>query len=98
MSAPAFRLGQIVATSGALEALGRNNSNGMEYIARHASGDWGDLCDEDKMANESAVKNGARILSAYSLNDGTKIWLITDAVVDEFGNRQATTILLPEEY
>ena len=95
---PKFSLGRVVATPGALNALEESGESPGVLLNRHSQNDWGDLCEEDKMANESALKNGARILSAYRLKDGTKIWLITDAVVDEFGNRQATTILLPEEY
>jgi len=93
-----FHLGPLVATRGALEALGRNGSTGLELLARHARGDWGDLCDEDKRANDAAIRTGARILSAYHLADGTKIWIITDAEIDDNHNRQATTILLPDEY
>lgn len=48
--------------------------------------------------NDEAVQTGARILSAYHLADGTKIWIITEAEIDEKHNRQETTILLPEEY
>jgi len=93
-----FSLGQTVATPGALEALRRNNSNGLEYIQRHATGDWGIVCEEDKQANDDALSTGARLLSAYFLPDETKLWIITDAVIDDQGNRQATTLLLPEEY
>ncbi len=93
-----FSLGQTVATPGALEALERNNTNGLEYLSRHASGDWGTVCDEDKQANNEALETGARLLSAYTLPDSTKLWIITDAVIDDQGNRQATTLLLPEEY
>jgi hypothetical protein len=35
---------------------------------------------------------GERIVSAYRLADGAKIWIITEA------DRSATTILLPSEY
>ena len=92
-----FGLGQTVATPGALEALCRNNSTGLEYLRRHASGDWGIVCDDDKQANNHALHSGARLLSAYFLPDETKLWIITEAQ-DEDGNRQATTLLLPEEY
>ncbi|NLN92782.1 MAG: hypothetical protein GX130_05655 [Candidatus Hydrogenedens sp.] len=95
---PSFSLGMTVITPGALAALGRNNSTGLEYLTRHATGDWGDLCKDDKQANDEAIQTGARILSAYHLADGTKIWIITEAEIDEKHNRQATTILLPEEY
>ncbi len=92
-----FDLGQIVATPGALEVLQRNNSTGLEYLRRHASGDWGIVCEEDKQANDDALPTGARLLSAYFLPDETKLWIITDAE-DDKGKRQATTFLLPEEY
>jgi hypothetical protein len=92
-----FSLGQIVATPGALEALQRNNVTGFNYLRKHASGDWGIVCEEDKQANESALNNGARLMSAYFLPDETKLWIITEAAGDD-GNRAATTLLLPDEY
>ena len=92
-----FSLGQTVATPGALEALQRNNTTGLDYLRRHASGDWGIVCEEDKQANEEALKSGARLLSAYFLPDETKLWIITEAANDQ-GNRAASTLLLPDEY
>jgi hypothetical protein len=92
-----FSLGQIVATPGALEALQRNNVTGFDFLRRHASGDWGIVCEEDKQANEEALKTGARLMSAYFLPDETKLWVITEATGDD-GNRSATTLLLPDEY
>jgi hypothetical protein len=92
-----FDIGQTVATPGALEALHRNDSTGLEYLRRHASGDWGIVCEDDKQANDDALRSGARLLSAYFLPDETKLWIITDAA-DDKGRRQATTFLLPEEY
>ena len=97
MSDKSFSLGPVVATPGALEALGRNGSTGLEYLQRHARGEWGELCDEDRKANDAALQSGARLLSAYRLGDGTRIWIITEAD-DGHGNRAATTVLLPEEY
>jgi hypothetical protein len=92
MATSRFPLGQTVATPGALEALRSAGETPLPYLVRHASGDWGDVDEEDKAENELAVKDGLRILSAYRLADGTKIWVITEA------DRSATTILLPEEY
>ena len=87
-----FPLGQTVATPGALEALMRAEQSPSELLTRHVLGDWGDLCDEDKEANERALEHGGRIFSAYIIEDGTKFWVITEA------DRSATTILLPQEY
>jgi hypothetical protein len=55
-------------------------------------GDWGDLDEEDRRENERSLEDGCRLLSAYHLRDGTKIWIITEA------DRSATTLLLPSEY
>lgn len=61
-------------------------------LARHVSGDWGDMDAHDKRANNAAVKEGNRIFSAYNLPLLHKVWIITEA------DRSSTTILLPEEY
>ena len=95
---PKFRLGQVVATPGALEAFVKASDDPTVYLRRHQTGDWGDLDAEDKQANDHAVahendtERQGRVLSAYRLKDGTKIWIITER------DRSATTILLPEEY
>ena len=85
-----FPLGRTVITRGALDAL--DDTDVHTGIARHASGDWGDLCPEDKQANDEALRVGARVLSAYHIDSGQKFWIITEA------DRSATTVLLPEEY
>jgi hypothetical protein len=87
-----FPLGRIVATPGALRALAAANADPVRYVARHASGEWGDLDADDRAANEQALRDGARLLSAYRLPDGERLWIITEA------DRSATTLLLPDEY
>ena len=87
-----FRLGQLLSTPGAIEAATTSGDNLLMYVARHASGDWGTVDTADRQANDEALVAGARLLSAYLLRDGTKIWIITEA------DRAATTVLLPDEY
>ena len=93
-----FLLGTIVATPGALEALKRTGEQPGALLLRHQVGDWGDLDQEDKQANDVAVRyegkreEQQRVLSSYRLKDRTKIWVITEH------DRSSTTILLPEEY
>jgi hypothetical protein len=94
---PLFKLGQVVATPGALEALAKAGQQPWEFLAQHVQGQWGDLDDEDRRLNDEAVKDGSRLLSAYALKTGQKVWVITEAV-DDHGSRAATTILLPDEY
>lgn len=84
-----FPLGQILAKPGALKALAAANLNPVVFILRHAAGDWGNLSHDDMRANAQALKNGSRILSAYILGTGVKVWIITEAAGDE-GNRETT--------
>ena len=92
-----FSLGRIVATPGALEALRNAGQTSGEFLARHVTGDWGDLHEDDRQLNDAALIDGSRILSAYVTRKGTRIWIITEAV-NEVGLRYCTTTLLPEEY
>lgn len=89
---PLFPMGQIVATPGALAALAAAGQTPFEFLVRHNAGDWGDLVEEDRRENERALQHGSRLFSAYKLNDGAKIWLITE------WDRSVTTILTPMEY
>ncbi len=86
----AFPLGRTVITRGALHALQQDDVRNA--LARHVRGDWGDVCSEDRSANDEALTFGGRLLSAYRTSGGTKFWVITEA------DRSATTVLLPEEY
>jgi hypothetical protein len=87
-----FPLGQVVATPGALHALEAADVPGTDYLQRHVSGDWGDLCAEDVAENRRSLERGFRILSSYRLPTDVRLWVITEA------DRSVTTLLLPEEY
>ena len=89
-----FALGQVYLTRGVNEKLGSDEVFAKfvsDCLGRHAEGDWGDLCAEDKEENELSIKEGFRLLSAYQYQD-QKIWIITEA------DRSATTVLFPDEY
>ena len=90
MRAP-LPLGRIVATPGALKLLGESGGHPFDYLARHAAGDWGDLCAFDRRQNDIALRHGYRIFSSYDVS-AERVWIITEA------DRSVTTILLPEEY
>jgi len=92
MNPPKFPLGQLVSTPGALRALAEAGQSPQEFVDRHVRGDWGELSDEDRGENERSITESLRILSAYRLRDGIKIWIITEA------DRSTTCMLLPDEY
>ena len=85
-----FNPGTIVATPGALELV-EQGVNLTAFLQRHISGNWGDLCPEDKAENDFSLANGYRLLSSYNTPCG-KLWIITEA------DCSATTFLIPEEY
>lgn len=85
-----FRCGQIVATPNALSQLSQKDV--LTALQRHQSGDWGDVCEEDRQANERALTDGSRLFSVYHSEKGPKFWVITEA------DRSATTVLMPEDY
>jgi hypothetical protein len=95
-----FYLGNIVATPGALAALREANVDPLSLLMRHVRNDWGDLSAEDKRLNDEALNHGGRILSAYVLPDGVKVWVITEAQSedDKPESRMSTCLLLPSEY
>ena len=55
----------------------------MEFLTRHARGDWGELSADDVAENEVSLKNGFRLLSSYTTTRA---------------DRSLTTLLLPDEY
>ena len=90
MTAP-LTLGRVVATPGALKLLSEIGEEPFDFLARHETGDWGDLCAFDRRQNEIALRDGYRVFSSYDVS-AERVWVITEA------DRSVTTILLPEEY
>lgn len=85
-----FELGQTLITPQARDALHPEDVLGA--LCRHSSGDWGDVCDEDRQENEFSLSRYLRLLSVYHDRRGKKFWIITEA------DRSATTVLLPDDY
>ena len=87
-----FQLGEVVATTGAVETMQELNVTPQQLLQLHVNGDWGSVDPEDAKSNDAAVKDGDRILSSYRIGEHTRIWVITE------WDRSVTTLLLPSEY
>jgi hypothetical protein len=87
-----FPLGQVVATRNVLKALTKAGVDPAQLLARHQSGDWGQVCAADARENERSLRHGWRVLSNYTLRTGAKVWLLIES------DRSVTTILKPEDY
>ena len=72
-------------------------------LARHDNSDWGDLDDEDRAANQLALRgHEGRLFSRFVVpdslaadSDEEAVWIITDDLEDP---DTATTILWPSDY
>jgi hypothetical protein len=89
---PLFTLGHVVATPGALAALGKAGQQPGDFLSRHVTGDWGEVPPEEIKENEFSLKHGFRVSSANRTSAGDKVWVITEA------DRSSTMVPLPEEY
>ena len=86
---PLFPLGEIVITANAQGTL--DTADVQQGLSRHARGDWGEVCPEDREENELSLKEGFRLMSVYQSGD-KRFWIITEA------DRSVTTVLMPEDY
>jgi hypothetical protein len=86
-----FPLRAVVMTPGARDLMQELGLDAVYLLGRHVTGDWGDMDDYDKRANDEALKTGDRIFSSYQVGRD-RLWIITEA------DRSVTTILRPDEY
>jgi len=93
---PLFQLGRVVATPAVLRHLEASRIFPAALLSYHQHGEWGNLDEEDRQANDRAILDGSRVLSCYVV-EGVKIYVITEAK-DDAGLRAATTLLLASEY
>lgn len=91
ISKPLFPLGRVVATPGAIEALEKAKTSAWDLLRRHVAGDFGEVDQDDWQANLEAIKDDARILSAYTVAE-ERLWVITEA------DRSSSCVLKPDEY
>lgn len=89
---PKFPLGNIYITPAALRSCAEAKVSPYVYIFRHAQEDWGELDEEDIKENEFSLEHGFRVLSAYTLPTGQRMFCITEA------DRSSTTLLNVEDY
>jgi hypothetical protein len=99
-----FEPGVLTMTPGIAEARQRGIINVGALFKRHFSGDYGEIDNEDKSANELSIKDGACIVSGYNTDAG-RVLIITDAasertVLPDYVERRRafTTMMLAEEY
>jgi hypothetical protein len=89
-------LGRVVATAAVAAAVPHHQITAL--LDRHAGGDWGDLSDDDKAANDEAARTGdGRLFSSYATTEHGTLWIITNDIRGE-GEGTITTVLFPDDY
>ena len=81
-----FQPGALLRRPTALQLIAAAGQSALQFINRHVSGDWGVLSPEDRSHNDLALQDGSRIMSAYVIAGGQRVWIITDAA-DDHGQR-----------
>jgi hypothetical protein len=64
------------------------------WIGKHARNDCPNLSDDDRAANDWAIRDGDRVMTSWRtlLDDEPVIWIWTEA------DRSSTCAMLPSEY
>ena len=90
-----FSLGSVVATPAALRLIEQHGASVPKLLNRHQTGDWQELCAEDRNMNWQAAFANERILSVFNIGDAdhpAKIYVLTE------WDRSVTTVLTPACY
>lgn len=87
-----FSSGQVEVTEAAAAACAALGEEPSSYVARHRAGDWGEVDEERREANDFGVKYGHDIISLYRLAGGGEIRVETSL------DHATTRMLLATEY
>ena len=89
-------LGRVVATAAVAAAVPHHQITAL--LDRYTAGDWGEISEDDRVANDEAARSGdGRLFSSYSAGDHGTLWIITDDIRGE-GEGPLTTVMFPEDY
>ncbi len=72
-----FALGEVTVSQQAAAALSQVDEAAAAFLARHQSGDWGEVDEVQRRANEFGATCGHGVISRYRLPDGTLLRVAT---------------------
>jgi hypothetical protein len=73
-----FGIGEIVVTPAASAALEANGTSLDVLLARHQSGDWGDVSEPVRTVNQRALSDCFNLQSTYTMVDGRRVVVVTN--------------------
>jgi hypothetical protein len=73
-----FDVGEIVITPAAAAALETNSQCLEELLARHRTGDWGDVSEQVRAVNERGLVEQFNLQGTYVLANGQRLVVVTN--------------------
>lgn len=77
--APVFRTGTVRIGEDARRQLAALDRAEVEFIVRHAIGDWSEMTSEERAFNELAIEEGEPVVSRYAIGDLAQVYVTTPA-------------------
>ena len=74
-----FDVGNVIVTPTASEVLKDSGLTMEKLLARHQSGDWGDVSDQVRQINELGLQRPLNLQSAYTTPAGQRVTFVTMA-------------------
>ena len=74
-----FQLGEVIVTPRASQALAESDQSLDELLARHRSGDWGDVSAAERRLNDEGVAKRFNLVSNYRTRCGDRLTVVTRA-------------------
>jgi hypothetical protein len=74
-----FQLGVVIVTPRATQALAESALSLDDLLARHQSGDWGDISAAERRLNDEGVAQRFNLVSTYRTRRGDRLTVVTRA-------------------
>lgn len=76
---PLLQTGLVRMADGARAQLAQFHRAEIEFVVRHAIGDWSEMNTDEGAANHLAMENGTAVVSRYALGDIARVYVVTPA-------------------
>lgn len=76
---PVVATGKIVLSTAARAVLASLDRREMEFVIRHAIGDWSGLPSAEQLANQLAIDEGGVVASRFPIDSATWVYVTTQA-------------------
>jgi hypothetical protein len=86
--APQFECGHIIMSPLVYQLAQAGQLHVLSYLDRHRAGDWGEVNDQERQANDRALSDCGAVFSIYSITPILKLVIWTEK------DRKETTLLL----